>query len=157
MTNRAITIWWLIGAGIMVVGGLLAIFSSLALVSHIGTLTGNFQPNVTFVPDSYSWTLISFIILGGIAALGGIIAQFAAWIGAVISTNRLVDKTWFNALLWWGMASLILGLFFGLGALLWWGLMIAYLVGGPDVTAVEPMLLRRPTAPEPPKTLAPTG
>ncbi len=156
MTKRAITIWWLIGAGVMVVGGLLAIFSSLALVSHIGTLTGNFQPNVTFVPDSYSWTLISFIVLGGIAALGGIIAQFAAWIGAVISTNRLVDKTWFNALLWWGMASLILGLFFGLGALLWWGLMIAYLVGGPDVTAVEPRLLR-PTAPEPPKPLAPTG
>jgi len=34
--------------------------------------------------------------------------------------------------------------------------MIAYLVGGPDGTAIEPMMLRA-TPPEPPKTLAPTG
>jgi hypothetical protein len=156
MTKRAITIWWLIGTGILIVGGLLALFSSLALVSHIGTLTDNYQPGITFVPDGYFWTLISFIILGGIAILGGIVVQFVAWIGAVINTNRLVDKTWFNVLLWLGIVGIVLGPLFGLGALVWWGLMIAYLVGGPDGTAIEPMMLRA-TPPEPPKTLAPTG
>ena len=156
MTKRTITIWWLIGAGVMVVGGLLALFSSLALASHIGALTGNYQPDATFVPDSYFWTLVSLIILGGIAVLGGIVVQFVTWIGAMINTNRLVDKTWFNVLLWCGIVGIVLGPLFGLGALFWWGLMIAYLVGGPDGMAVEPMLLRAtPTAP--PKTLAPTG
>ena len=156
MTKRTITIWWLIGTGVLIVGGLLALFSSLALASHIGAATYNFQPGVDYVPDSTFWTLVSFIILGGIAVLGGFVVQFVAWIGAVINTNRLVDKTWFNVLLWCGIAGIVLGTLFGLGALLWWGLMIAYLVGGPDDIAVEPMLLRA-TPPEPPKTLAPTG
>ncbi len=157
MTKRTITIWWLIGAGVMVVGGLLALFSSLALASHIGTLTDNFQPNSNFVPDSYFWALVSFIILGGVAILGGIVTQFVAWIGAVINTNRLVDKTWFNVLLWCGVAAIVLSLITGgLGTFVGWGLMIVYLVGGPDGTAVEPMLLRA-TPTEPPRTLAPTG
>ncbi len=156
MTKRTITIWWLIGAGISIFGGLLTLFCSLALVPHIQSLTNNFQPDITFVPDGYFWTLISFIIFGCITILAGFIAQFVAWIGAVISTNRLVDKTWFNVLLWCGIASIVLSPLFGLGALVWWGLMIAYLVGGPDGYAVESMLMRA-TPTEPPKTLAPTG
>jgi uncharacterized membrane protein YidH (DUF202 family) len=142
MTKRTITTWWLIGAIVLIVGGI------LALVPHIQDLSANFQSN--FVPDSYFWTLISLVILGGIAVLGGMVVQFVAWIGAVINTNRLVDKTWFNILLWVGIAGMVLG------ALVWWGLMIAYIVGGPDGRAVEPMWLRT-TPTEPPKTLAPTG
>ena len=156
MTKRTITIWWLIGTGVLIVGGLLALFSSLALASHIGTLTGNFRPGATFVPDSYFWTLVSFILLGGFAVLGGIVVQFVAWIGAVINTNRLVDKTWFNVLLWCGVAGIVLNFVGGFGALLGWGLMIVYLIGGPDGMAVEPMMLRT-TPVEPPRTLAPTG
>jgi hypothetical protein len=155
MTKHTITNWWLIGTIVLIVGGILALFSSLALVSHIGDLTANFQSN-NFVPDSYFWTLISLIVLGGIAVIGGIVVQFVTWIGAVINTNRLADKTWFNVLLWCGIVAIVLGPLFGLGALFWWGLMIAYLVGGPDGMAGElPLLRATPTAP--PKTLAPTG
>jgi hypothetical protein len=156
MTKRTITILWLIGVGVMIIGGLLALFSSLALASHIGAFTANYQYS-NYVPDSTFWALVSFIVLGGIAILGGIVTQFVAWIGAVINTNRLVDKTWFNVLLWCGVAGIVLSLLTaGLGALVGWGLMIVYLVGGPDGMAVEPMMLR--TAPvEPPRTLAPTG
>ncbi len=132
----------------MIVGGILALFSSLALVPHIQDLTSGFR--YSFVPDSYFWTLISLIVLGGIAV------QFVAWIGAVLNTNQLVDKTWFNVLLWCGIAAIVLSLLTGLGALVGWGLMIVYLVGGPDGMAVAPMLLRA-TPTEPPKTLAPTG
>ena len=156
MTKRTITIMWLVGIGVMIGGGLLALFTALALASHIGALTNNFQPGVTYAPDSTFWTLVSFILLGGFAVLGGIIVQFVAWIGAVVNANRLVDKTWFNVLLWCGIVGIVLGPLFGLGALVWWGLMIAYLVGGPDGMAVAPMLLRATPA-EPPKTLAPTG
>ena len=155
MTKRTITMLWLIGVGVMIVGGLLALFSSLALASHIGAFTANYQYN-NYVPNSTFWALVSFIILGGIAVLGGIVVQFVAWIGAVINTNRLVDKTWFNVLLWCGIAGIVLSLLTGIGALVGWGLMIVYLVGGPDGMAVEPMLLRA-TPTEPPKTLAPAG
>ena len=156
MTKRTITITWLVGIGVMIGGGLLALFTGLALASHIGAYTNNFQLGVTYVPDSTFWGLVSFVILGGIAVLGGIVAQFVAWIGAVINTNRLVDKTWFNILLWVGVAGIVLNFIGGFGALLGWVLMIVYLVGGPDGMAAEPMMLR-PTAPEPPRTLAPTG
>ena len=155
MTKRTITILWLIGVGVMIVGGLLALFSSLALASHIGAFTVNYQYN-NYVPDGTFWALVSFIILGGIAVLGGIVVQFVAWIGAVLNTNQLVDKTWFNVLLWCGIAAIVLSLLSGLGALVGWVLMIVYLVSGPDGMAVAPMLLRA-TPTEPPKTLAPTG
>ena len=157
MTKRTITITWLVGIGVMIGGGLLALFTALALASHIGAFTNNFQSGVTYVPDSTFWTLVSFAILGAIAVLGGIVTQFVAWIGAVINTNHLVDKTWFNILLWCGVAAIVLNLLSGLGTIAGWVLMIVYLVGGPDGMAVEPMMLR-PTAPvEPPRTLAPTG
>ena len=157
MTKRTITITWLVGIGVMIGGGLLALFTALALASHIGAFTNNFQPGVTYVPDSTFWALVSFVILGGIAVLGGIVAQFVAWIGAVLNTNRLVDRTWFNVLLWCGVAGIVLNFIGGFGALLGWVLMIVYLVGGPDGMAEQPMMMR-PTAPvEPPRTLAPTG
>jgi hypothetical protein len=153
MVKRTITTWWIVGAVVMIVGVILALASSLALVAHIGDVTTNFR--YSFVPDSYFWTLISLIVLGGIALVGGIAVQFVAWIGAVINTNRLVDKTWFNVLLWGGIVGIVLGPLFGLGALFWWGLMIAYLIAGPDGMAVQPPLFATPVAP--PKTLAPTG
>ncbi len=155
MTKRTITIWWLVGLGVMIGGGLLALFSSLALASHIGAFTNNFQ-YTPYVPDGYFWTLVSLIILGGLAVLGGIIVQFVAWVGAVLNTNRLADKTWFNVLLWVGIAGFVLSLFGGLGALVGISLMIVYLVGGPDGTVSElPSWTAVPK--EPPKTLAPTG
>ena len=156
MTKRTITIIWLIGIGVMIVGGLLALFGSLALASHIGAFTANYQ-YAAYVPDGTFWALVSFIILGGIAVLGGIVVQVVSWIGAVINTNRLVDKTWYYVLLWCGIGGLVLSLFTGpVGTLVGWVLMIVYLVGGPDDMVIEPMQLRAmPT--EPPKTLAPTG
>jgi len=153
MVKRTITKWWIVGAVIMIVGGILALASSLALVLHIQELTTGFR--YSFVPDSYFWTIISLIVLGSIFVVGGIAAQLVAWIGAVINTNRLVDKTWFNVLLWCGIVGIVLGPLFGLGALFWWGLMIAYLVGGPDGMAVQQPQIATLVAP--PKTLAPTG
>lgn len=156
MTKRAITIWWLVGLGVLIGGGLLALFSSLALASHIGAFTNNFQYNTPYVTDGTFWTLVSLIILGGIAILGGMIVQFVAWLGAVMNTNLLVDKTWFNILLWVGIAGMVLSLFAGMGTLIMWGLMIVYLVGGPDGTVRElPKWSAVPT--EPPRPLAPTG
>ena len=67
-----------------------------------------------------SWALISVAILGGLAAAGGVIAGFVAWIGAVLNTWQLESKAWFVGLV-------LLGIFnFGFIA------MIAYVIAGPD-------------------------
>jgi hypothetical protein len=156
MTKRTITIWWLTGIGVMIVGGLLALFTALGLASHMGALTANYE-YTNYVPDGTFWALVSFIILGGIAVLGGIVVQIVAWIGAVINTNRLVDKTWYNILLWCGVAAIVLTLLTGpVGALFGWVLMIVYLVAGPDSIVRQPMMLQ-PLPAEPPRTLMPTG
>ena len=163
MVKRTITITWLVGIGVMIIGGLLALFSSLAIAAHIGAFAANYQFN-NYVPDNTFWALVSLVILGGIVVFGGIVTQFVAWIGAVINTNRLVDKTWYNVLLWCGIAAVVLTFVTGIGSLLGWGLMIVYLIGGPDGMAVEPMMFRtppveppRPAPVEPPRPLAPTG
>ncbi len=154
MVKRTITVWWVVGAVVMIVGIILALASSLFLAAHIGDVTNNFKNS--FVPDSYFWTTISLVVLGCVAVVGGIAVQFVAWIGAVMNTNRLADKTWFNALLWGGIVGIVTGPLFGLGALFWGGVMIAYLVAGPDGMAVQQSLLRATPA-APPKTLAPAG
>ena len=63
MTKRAITITWLIGVGVMIVGGLLALFTGLALASHIGAFTANYEYQYSnYVPDGTFWALVSFVV-----------------------------------------------------------------------------------------------
>jgi hypothetical protein len=70
-----------------------------------------------------AWALIGLAILGVLAAAGGVLAGFVAWIGAVLNTWQLESKAWFVGLL-------LLGIFnFGFVA------MIAYVIAGPDGTA----------------------
>jgi hypothetical protein len=72
-----------------------------------------------------AWTIVG---LGGVAALAmiaGFVGGLVSWIGALLNTSQLEDKTWFVLLL-------VLGLFsFGLVA------MIAYVIGGPDGSRPE--------------------
>ena len=70
-------------------------------------------------------------VLGWIPIVGGFIGGLVSWIGALLNTAALDDKTWFIVLL-------VLGLFsFGLIA------MIAYVIGGPDGA---PAVRREPMA-----------
>jgi hypothetical protein len=72
-----------------------------------------------------AWVLIGIAILGVLAAAGGVIAGFVAWIGAVLNTWQLDSKAWFVGLV-------LLGIFnFGFVA------MIAYVVAGPDGKAAH--------------------
>ena len=61
-----------------------------------------------------------------LAIIGGSLGQFVAWIGAVVNTARLDDKTWFVVLLVLGLLS------FGFIA------MLVYVLAGPDGTAPRP-------------------
>ena len=63
--------------------------------------------------------MLSLVLAGLLIVIAGGVAQFVAWIGALMNTSRLEDKTWFILLLVLGLLS------FGLIA------MLVYVVAGP--------------------------
>jgi hypothetical protein len=109
------------------VGSLLAIAGGLML-GFIAVLRG--YTNGAFVmngPDvvgvqstAMAWTVAALVVIGILAIIGGVIGQFVAWIGALLETAQLEDKTWFLVLLLLGVLS------FGFVA------MLAYVIAGPD-------------------------
>jgi hypothetical protein len=96
-----------------------AIFAiALAVANNFFVMDGN---DIAAVQGgTLAWALIGLAILGGLAAAGGVITGFVAWIGAVLNTWQLDSKAWFVGLV-------LLGIFnFGFVA------MIAYVIAGPD-------------------------
>ena len=100
-------------------GAIVATFAiALAIANDAFVMAGD--DIVAIQGGTLSWALIGLAILGGLAAAGGVIAGFVAWIGAVLNTWQLDSKAWFVGLL-------LLGIFnFGFLA------MIAYVIAGPD-------------------------
>lgn len=151
MTKSTITRTWLAGLVALALGLVMAAISIGLMVSYGGTFTTSGTDNsYQFVPsfDSFFWTTVAVAIAGfSIVGLGGI-AQLVAWIGAMANTYKLQDKAWFVILLVGGVLSLAFGL-------LGFAAMVAYLVAGPDGTAV-----RQPQVPAPtprPSALMPTA
>lgn len=70
----------------------------------------------------FAWTLVGLVVVGLLAISAGAVAGVVSWIGALLNTVQLEDKTWFAALLVLGMVSL------GTAA------MVAYVFAGPDGT-----------------------
>jgi len=100
-------------------GAVVTIFAiALAIANDVFVMAGD--DVVAIQGGTLAWSLIGLAILGGLAAAGGVIAGFIAWIGAVLNTWQLESKAWFVGLL-------LLGIFnFGFIA------MIAYVIAGPD-------------------------
>jgi hypothetical protein len=114
-----------VGSLIAIVGGVVLIVAGGLLMLANGTLTMS-GPDVTgFQPSATGWSMIGLVLVGVLATVGGAIGQFVAWIGAVINTSRLDDKTWFVLLLVLGLLS------FGFVA------MLVYVLAGPDGTQPE--------------------
>ncbi len=153
MTKSTITKTWIAGL-IVIVAGLIVGFISLALMLAYG---GNFEPAPSgsgqdFVPSMNGtfWTTVSFMILGFTAAAVGGVIQLVAWIGALMNTYLLADRTWFVVLLVGGLLSLVFGI-------VGFAVMVAYLSGGPDGSAAHEPRLPTSAPPPPPGTLVPTG
>lgn len=151
MTKTTVTRVW--------IGGLLGIAAGLVLVGvSVGLMLaygGHFVAapsgeGYDFVPttDGFFWSTIGFIVLGATIAIAGGIVQLVAWIGALVNTNRLTDRTWFTILLVGGLVGLIF-------APIGFAAMVAYVMGGPDGMAVEQQRTPSPTIPS--TTLAPTS
>lgn len=153
MTKRQITTLWLVGLGICVVG-LVILGVSMGFMFVDG---GHFVRNASgsgydFAPDMSGafWTSVTYMAIGGVvAAIGGIL-QLAAWIGALVNTWKLADRTWFAVLL----AGGLIGLMMGLTQL---AVMLAYVIAGPDATSPGAELApSAPPAVRAPSSLAPS-
>jgi uncharacterized membrane protein len=86
-------------------------------------------PDVTGIhATAIGWVMIGLAVVAVLVMVAAAITQFVAWVGAVINTAQLQDKTWFIVLLLTGLLS------FGFIA------MIVYLIAGPEdpqpITAV---------------------
>jgi hypothetical protein len=131
MTKSTITKVWFGGLIVFAAGLLLAgvgVFLMLVYGGTFNQVAGN--PNTyDFVPrmDSFFWTTVAMISVAAfLGAVGGIV-QLAAWIGGLVNSYQLPDKTWFWILVLGGM----LGLFFGL---IGFAAMVAYVIAAPDGT-----------------------
>ncbi|HSP09073.1 MAG TPA: hypothetical protein VLU92_05710 [Candidatus Dormibacteraeota bacterium] len=152
MTKPMITKTWIAGLVVLAAGLVVAVVGVALMLAYGGTFTqvGGTNGSYTFVPtlDSFFWSTVVLIVVGAVLATIGGIVQLAAWIGALVNSYRLPDKTWFTVLLLGG----VFGLAFGL---IGFAVMVAYVVAAPDG-----QLYSRPEAQleaQRPPTLAPTS
>jgi hypothetical protein len=140
---------WLLGmAGIA--GGVVAVLTgTFLMLGYGGTWSG--EPNASqFTPtmDAFFWWMVALITTGALVVLAGGMAQLVAWIGALVNTYALADKTWFIVLLIAGAVGMVIFPLAGFVA------MVVYLLIGPDSTA--PARVGTGAVP-PPVTLAPAS
>jgi hypothetical protein len=102
------------GAGAVV--SILAV--ALAIANDVFVMNGN--DIAAIQGGALAWVLLGLAFIGGVAAAGGVIAGFIAWIGAVLNTWHLDSKAWFAVLVLTGIFN------FGFIA------MVIYVIAGPD-------------------------
>ncbi len=136
---------WLVGLVFFVAGLVVAGIGVGLMLGHAGTWVSAPSGGVDFQPtlNAFFWSTVATTAFGGLLVLTGGILQFAAWIGALITTSRAVDKTWFVVLLVLGL----LGLQFVV--------MIVYLVAGPDDAPRSWSAFPQPPPLAPPPPIAP--
>ena len=91
---------------------------ALAIANNVFVMDGN--DIAAIQGGALAWVLLGLGVLGGLAAAGGVITGFIAWIGAVQNTWQLDSKAWSVALVLTGIFS------FGFIA------MLIYVLVGPD-------------------------
>lgn len=150
MTKSAITRVWIGGLAVFAAGILVSIVGVFLMLAYGGTFAqvAGDPSNYTFTPNlsGFFWTTIALIVIGGVVALIGSIVQVAAWIGALVNSYMLPEKTWFLILLLGGLLSFVF-------APVGFAVMIAFVVAAPEGTLYR-------TQPQPPlqqpRPLAPT-
>jgi hypothetical protein len=124
MTKALVTRLFVGGVAALMAGILLIVAAVLAaLASNVLEMNG---PDVVGIRSGgTAWALVALIVVGVLGVVGGAITGLVSWIGALLNTVQLEDKTWFVLLLVLGLLS------FGFIA------MIAYVIAGPDGTRGE--------------------
>src|SRR4051794_19252555 len=113
-----------VGAIVAFVAGTLVTLVAVAAAVASGAVHVDGSGVVGVDATPFVWGMIAVAIVGCLAMLGGAIAGLVSWIGALLNTAQLEDKTWFALIL-------VLGIFnFGFIA------MLVYVIAGPDGTAM---------------------
>jgi hypothetical protein len=135
MSKSVITRLFLGGVVAFVAGILLAVLAFIVGVSgSVFTFDGEDVTGVVW--NGSAWAMVLLGLVGVLAIIGGALAGLVSWVGALVNTAQLPDKTWFILLLVLGLLS------FGFVA------MIAYVLAGPDGTVRAPAF--SPAAPQTP-------
>ena len=109
-----------IGSAVAFAAGLLLALGAVWFAYANGAFVMS-GPDVTGIqPTAFAWSTIGLFALAALAMIGGLIGGLVSWIGALLNTAQVDDKTWFIVLLVLGLMS------FGIIG------MIAYVIGGPD-------------------------
>jgi hypothetical protein len=111
---------WFFGSLIGLAGGivLLVVAGAVALANDVFIMNG---PDVVGIRSgAVSWTLAGLVGLALLVIMGAAVAQFVAWIGAVLNTASLPSKTWCVSLLVVGLLGLV------------FVATLAYVIAGPD-------------------------
>lgn len=124
MSDRNIVRWSTGGFAAMILAGVFAPSSALALMAHEqGT------------SDGYGKAMLVLVVGGGVLLLVGITLEVVAWAGALDQTRTANDSSWFTMLLWGGVFGLVTVPVFGVGLLLFAGLIAAFVLTRPDEIA----------------------
>jgi hypothetical protein len=121
MTKSTVTRLF-VGSVIAVAAGLVLGLAAVILAFGSNSLQMRGPDVVGIEPTAFAWSMVALAVVGIFAIVGGAIGGLVSWIGALLNTAELEDKTWFVLLLILGILS------FGLVA------MIAYVIAGPDGT-----------------------
>jgi hypothetical protein len=108
-----------VAAVLAVVVGLVVALAAVIAALAGGAVTIGGPTVITVNGAAFAGALI-WLVIGMVAIAAGALAAIVSWIGALLNTARLEDKTWFVALLVLGLCS------FG------WIAMAAYVLAGPD-------------------------
>ncbi len=150
MRKSTVTKTWIAGVIALAAGLILVGVGVVLMLAYGGQFVAAASGNgYDFYPrtDGFFWAMVGLMIIGFIIALAGAIVQVVAWIGALVNTYPIQDKTWFIILLVGGLlgfATALVGL----------AVMIAYIIAGPDGMAIErqqqlPALEQWPPTPAP--------
>jgi hypothetical protein len=139
--SMIVKLFW--GSLIALVAGLvlMGITVALAISNHIFVMSG---PDVTGIKSgALSWTLLGLMGLAVLLLLFAAVAHFVAWIGAVLNTAHLPDKTWCVVLLVVGLLGLV------------FIATVAYVIAGPDGLKAKEQASALPPAGVVPQHVAP--
>jgi hypothetical protein len=119
--SKATVTWLFLGAIAALAVGLVMALTTVAIALSNGAVHIG-GPSVVQIDGAAIAGALPWFLIAGLFMAGGSLAALASWVGALVNTFQLEDKTWFVILL-------LLGLFsFG------WVAMVAYVIAGPDST-----------------------
>jgi len=130
MTKPTISKSWIGGLAVFAAGIIVAGVGVFGMLAYGGTFTqvpGSSNYDYTPTINGFFWTTVGLIVAGGVVGLIGSLVQLMAWIGALVNSYALPEKTWFLVLLLGGLLSFAF-------APIGFAAMVAYVVAAPDST-----------------------